>query len=55
MAAASDPAMQRALGLGPDASVLVIGSEGATDPEIYERLVGRSADEVGRSSDPAKA
>lgn len=55
MAGASDPAVQRALGLGPDASVLVIGSEGATDPEIYERLVGRSADKVGTCWDPTNA
>jgi diaminopropionate ammonia-lyase len=55
MAAAADPEKRRALGLGPDASVLVIGSEGATDPEIYERLVGRSADEVNACSDPTNS
>jgi diaminopropionate ammonia-lyase len=47
MAATASPGLRRALGLAPGSSVLVIGSEGATDPEIYRRLVGRSADEVG--------
>jgi hypothetical protein len=31
------------LGLGPGARVLAIVSEGATDPELYARLVGRPA------------
>lgn len=35
-----------ALGLGPASRVLLIGSEGATDPEIYERLVGKRPDEI---------
>jgi diaminopropionate ammonia-lyase len=26
--------------------VLVFGSEGATDPELYQRIVGKSAAEV---------
>jgi diaminopropionate ammonia-lyase len=47
LATTTSPELRRALRLGPRASVLVIGSEGPTDPEIYERLVGRSADEVG--------
>lgn len=34
------------LALGADAEVLLFGSEGDTDPEIYRRIVGRSADEV---------
>ena len=29
-----------ALGLGPDSRVLVFGTEGATDPELYARLLG---------------
>jgi diaminopropionate ammonia-lyase len=29
-----------AVGLGPDSRVLVLGTEGATDPELYQRLVG---------------
>jgi diaminopropionate ammonia-lyase len=31
-----------ALGLGPDSRVLVFGTEGATDPELYARLVATS-------------
>jgi hypothetical protein len=36
------PRLRRDLGLGLDegSTVLVIGSEGATDPETYERVVG---------------
>jgi diaminopropionate ammonia-lyase len=47
-ASASDPAAREALGLGPDSEVLVFGTEGATDPEVYARIVGRPAIEVGR-------
>jgi phosphatidate phosphatase APP1 len=34
--------------------VLLLGSEGDTDPEIYRRIVGRSAEEVlaGRRDSP---
>jgi len=28
------------LGLGADSKVLVIGTEGATDPELYQQLLG---------------
>ena len=34
------------LGLGPDSRVLLFGTEGATDPELYARIVGRPAKEV---------
>jgi diaminopropionate ammonia-lyase len=34
------------LGLDRSARVLLLGSEGDTDPEIYRRIVGRSAEEV---------
>ncbi len=43
-ALAADPAaaaLREAAGLGPDARVLLIASEGATDPEGYARVVGR--------------
>ncbi|HET9652074.1 MAG TPA: diaminopropionate ammonia-lyase [Usitatibacter sp.] len=33
-------AQSRELGLGAESRVLVFGTEGATDPELYERLVG---------------
>lgn len=45
-AVARHPAARTALDLGAESGVLCIGSEGDTDPEIYRRIVGRSADEV---------
>jgi diaminopropionate ammonia-lyase len=39
-AASADSEATAALGLGPASRVLVFGTEGATDPELYERLVG---------------
>jgi diaminopropionate ammonia-lyase len=46
LAAASEPRTAQALSLGALSRVLVIGSEGDTDPELYERLVGRSGADV---------
>jgi len=46
IALAEHPAAKAALGLGPDSHVLLLGSEGATDPEIYLKLVGRKPQEV---------
>ncbi|MCP5156422.1 MAG: diaminopropionate ammonia-lyase [Ectothiorhodospiraceae bacterium] len=43
LAAAARPEMAQALGLGPDARVLLFGTEGDTDPELYARIVGRDA------------
>ena len=54
IAAAADPA-RAALGLDGTARVLVIGSEGATDPEIYRRLVGRDPAAVAAPVAPANA
>lgn len=45
-AARDDESAWRALGLGPDARVLLIGSEGDTDPGIYHEIVGRDASKV---------
>jgi diaminopropionate ammonia-lyase len=39
LVAAESPELREALGLGGEARVLVIGTEGATDPEIYRRIV----------------
>jgi diaminopropionate ammonia-lyase len=39
MKVAGDSAMRDAIGLGPDARVFLINTEGATDPELYESLV----------------
>ncbi|MBX3143301.1 MAG: diaminopropionate ammonia-lyase [Trueperaceae bacterium] len=41
-----DPALAERIGLGTMARVLVINTEGATDPPLYERIVGRSPREV---------
>ena len=38
--------LRRALGLDAHSRVLLIGSEADTDPEIYRRIVGRSAEQV---------
>jgi diaminopropionate ammonia-lyase len=39
-------ALAARIGLGPRSRVLVINTEGATDPALYERIVGRSAKAV---------
>jgi diaminopropionate ammonia-lyase len=46
LAAAADRSLGRTLGLGPQARILVFGTEGDTDPALYRRIVGRSAAEV---------
>ena len=43
---AADPEARALVGLDADARVLVFGTEGDTDPELYARLVGISGDEV---------
>lgn len=43
MAASASDEARKALGLGPDSRVLVFGSEGDTDPELYKKLVGMDA------------
>jgi diaminopropionate ammonia-lyase len=42
----TDAALAERLELGPDSRVLVVGTEGATDPELYREIVGRPAEEV---------
>lgn len=49
LAARQDPAMAAALDLGPQSRLLVFGTEGATDPELYQRIVGRPAAAVATS------
>lgn len=44
--AARDPALRSALGLDASSRVLCYGTEGATDPDVYRGIVGRSAEEV---------
>ncbi len=48
--AARDPALRNALQLDASSRVLCYGTEGATDPEVYRAIVGRSAEEVGRAA-----
>jgi diaminopropionate ammonia-lyase len=49
MLAARDARGRAALGLDRDSVVLVFGTEGATDPELYRTIVGRSAEDVAAS------
>lgn len=44
--ARQNPALSEALGLDADSRVLLIGSEGATDEEVYQQLVGRPSAEI---------
>jgi len=46
LAASGDAAIRHRLGLDESARVLLIGSEGDTDPAVYRQIVGRSAAEV---------
>lgn len=46
LAAATDEAARHALGLGPESRVLLFGTEGATDPETYARIVGQPPEAV---------
>ena len=51
--AARDKDARRRLALDRDSTVLVFGTEGATDPEAYRRIVGRSAQQVGAAPAPS--
>lgn len=44
--ARQQPALSEALGLDADSRILLIGSEGATDEEVYRELVGRPSAEI---------
>jgi diaminopropionate ammonia-lyase len=46
IAAAIDPAIRDALLLDSASKILIIGSEGATDPVLYAKLVGRTPEDV---------
>lgn len=43
LGALARPNLRESLGLGSDSRVLLFGSEGDTDPELYAAIVGRSA------------
>jgi diaminopropionate ammonia-lyase len=53
--AASSPELRRQIGLGPDARVFLVNTEGATDPKLYERLVGLSPADVAARNYEHKA
>jgi diaminopropionate ammonia-lyase len=55
LAAGTDPATAKQINLNADSRVLVFGTEGDTDPELYRRIVGRTAEEVRAGSDPSVA
>jgi diaminopropionate ammonia-lyase len=42
--AAGDPAARATLGLDADSRVLLFSTEGATDPEVYQRLIADGAE-----------
>jgi diaminopropionate ammonia-lyase len=44
--ASGEPRLRFELGLQPDSSILLLGTEGDTDPELYQQLTGMSAEEV---------
>lgn len=46
LAASRQERLWAALNLGPASTIVVLGTEGATDPEIYEKLTGISPDKV---------
>jgi diaminopropionate ammonia-lyase len=49
--ASADPKLRRILKLGGDSRILVFGTEGATDPDLYTRLVGRSPEQVALNAE----
>lgn len=49
LAVTQDEALREALALNEHSRIWLFGTEGDTDPALYERLVGRSADQVGVS------
>lgn len=46
LACEENPRLRETLELGPGSRVLLLGSEGDTDPTIYRQIVGRTAEEV---------
>jgi diaminopropionate ammonia-lyase len=43
---AEDPECRARLGLDASSTVLLFGTEGATDPAVYRRIVGRTPNDV---------
>jgi diaminopropionate ammonia-lyase len=48
LAARLDPVQLDLLGLTEGSRILVFGTEGATDPDVYQHIVGKTADQVRR-------
>lgn len=46
LAAGEDADLKQAFGLTSDSQILIFGTEGASDPEIYQGIVGRTAEQV---------
>jgi diaminopropionate ammonia-lyase len=44
--AAADPDLRQALGLDASSQVVLFGLAGATDPKIYEQLIGATPESV---------
>ncbi len=53
LAAAGDADARRDFGLNADSRILLFGTEGDTDPEVYEAIVGRPAASVRQSAQAA--
>ena len=51
--ASAEPDVREHLALGPDSTILVFGTEGATDPDLYARIVGRRPDEIAAARSSA--
>jgi diaminopropionate ammonia-lyase len=49
--ASADPKLRQSVKLGGDSRILVFGTEGATDPDLYTRLVGRTPEQVAHIVD----
>ncbi|MFS8055011.1 diaminopropionate ammonia-lyase [Rhizobium sp. BR 317] len=43
---AADKALREKIGLGPQSRIFLINTEGATDPNLYEKLIGATPSEV---------
>ena len=50
LCAAGDPEVRKTLGLTNDSRILLFGTEGATDPVIYEKIVGYPASAISKAS-----
>ncbi len=50
LCAAGDPVVRKTPGLTSDSRILLFGTEDATDPVIYEKIVGRPASAISKAS-----